>query len=542
MPVDVVVVGAGPSGLSTAIRLKQMGDAAGTDLSIVVLEKAAEIGGHIVSGAVLDPAALDSLIPDWRQRGAPVTIRVSSDAFSYLTAKRRFPIPGIVLPKALHNDGNYIISLGDLCRWLAEQAEAMGIDVYPGIAASDLLYGEDGAVIGVATGDMGVDRNGQPKPSFAPGMDLLARYTVISEGAHGALAKRLIARFALAADSAPQKYGIGIKEIWEIDPARHRLGHVEHTLGWPLTEDTNGGGFIYHGADNTVQIGFVVHLNYSNPHLSPFGEMQRYKTHPSIRALLEGGKRVGYSARAMTSGGWQSIPRLAFPGGVLAGCSAGFMNLPRIKGIHNAMWSGIKSAEAIFAALQAGRGGDTVANLAEMVVDGPIADDLKPVRNAKPLLSRFGTLVGMGLIGLDLWCNQLFKLSPFGTLRLDKPDHATLRPARDAKPIHYPKPDGKLTFDRLSSVYLANISHDEDQPVHLRLRDPNVPVSRNLPLYDEPAQRYCPAGVYEIVRTEGEARLQINAANCVHCKTCDIKDPSQNIDWVLPEGGSGPNY
>lgn len=542
MPVDVVIVGGGPSGLAAAIRLKQLADDKGEELSIVILEKASEIGAHILSGAVLDPSALDALIPDWRDKGAPLKTEVTSDRFAILSKTGGFTIPHFLLPPLFSNHGNYIASLGDLCRWLGEQAEGMGIDIFPGFAATELLYNEDGSVKGVATGDMGIAKDGVHKSGFAPGMELHARYTLIGEGAHGSLAKQLISKYALDKDSEPQKYGLGIKEIWEVDPSQHHEGRVEHTLGWPLSSNTSGGGFIYHGEGNKVFIGFVVHLNYTNPHLSPFEEMQRFKTHPRIAKLLEGGERISYGARAMTSGGWQSIPQLGFPGGALIGCSAGFMNVPRIKGSHNAMWSGMKMAEAVFAALQAGRGNDEIEGLNAAVISGPIEKDLKKVRNAKPLLPRYGTYLGTMLSGLDLWTNTLFGFSFFGTLKHGKPDYACLKKASEMPRIDYPKPDGKLTFDRTSSVFLANLAHEEDQPVHLQLRDPDIPISRNLPDYDEPAQRYCPAGVYEVVEEGSAPYFRINAANCVHCKTCDIKDPAQNIDWVPPEGGSGPTY
>lgn len=542
MPVDVLIVGAGPAGLSAAIRLKQLADAAGDELSIVVVEKGAEIGTQVLSGAVMDPVALNELIPDWQEKDSPLKTKVQSDRFSVLTKGKAFGLPNFALPPLFSNHGNYIVSLGEVCRWLGEQAEGMGIDIFPGFAATEVLYNEDGSVKGVATGDMGISRAGEHKSDYTPGMELHARYTLMSEGARGSLAKELMGKFKLDADCEPQKFGIGIKEIWEIDPANHKEGHVEHTLGWPLSDDTGGGGFIYHAAGNKVYAGFVVHLNYTNPHLSPFEEMQRWKTHPRVRALLEGGKRIGYGARAMTSGGWQSIPNLAFPGGALIGCSAGFMNVPRIKGSHNAMFSGMRMAEAVFEALQAGRSGDLIENANARVTDGAIRDDLYKVRNAKPMLPKFGTMLATLFSGIDLWTNSLFKFSLFGTLGHDKPDWATLKPAAQCTPIEYPKPDGKLTFDRLSSVFLANIGHEEDQPIHLRLSDASIPVSQNLPVYDEPAQRYCPAGVYEIVKEDGDSAFQINAANCVHCKTCDIKDPAQNITWVPPEGGSGPNY
>ncbi len=543
MAVDVVVAGAGPAGLAAAIRLKQLARDAGSDLSVMVLEKGAEVGAHILSGAVIDPSALSDLIPDWQGKGAPVTTRVTSDRFAFLTRKGIFSIPRLFLPPMLSNEGNYIVSLGQLTRWLAEQAEALGVDIFPGFAASELLFDENGAVAGVATGDMGRARDGSKKPEFAPGMELHARYTLLAEGARGSLSKSAIRHFDLDRDSDPQKFGLGIKEIWQVDPARHRPGHVEHTFGWPLPNDTGGGGFIYHAADGRVLVGFVTHLDYSNPYLSPFDEMQRFKTHPHVAALLEGGERIAWGARAMTSGGWQSIPRLEFPGGALVGCAAGFMNVPRIKGAHNAMRSGMKCAQMVFDALAEGRGNDLLQGLSDFVVAGDIERDLKPVRNAKPMWERFGTFWGTALAGAELWMQTLFARSPLGTLGHGKPDSQCLKKAAEAAPIPSLKPDGVLTFDKPSSVFLANISHGEDQPVHLRLRDPDIPLTRNLPDYDEPATRYCPAGVYEITRdAQGTPQFVINAANCVHCKTCDIKDPAQNIDWCPPEGGSGPNY
>ncbi len=542
MDVDVVIVGAGPAGLSAAIRLKQLANERGTELSVVVLEKAASIGGHILSGALLDTGALDQLLPDWKARNAPISVPVKGEAWSLMTARHSVSIPNRLLPPMLHNEGAYIVSLGEVCVWLAAEAEALGVDIFPGFAATELLLTPDGAVCGVATGDMGRDREGKPRPGFAPGMELRARYTLLAEGARGSLSKQAIGRFALDEASGPQKYGLGFKEVWEVAPDRHREGHAEHLLGWPLANDTSGGGFVYHAADGKVNVGFVVHLNYADPHLSPFEQFQRFKTHPKIAALLEGGTRVAYGARALTSGGWQAIPELAFPGGALIGCAAGFMNVPRIKGSHNAMWSGMKTAEAVMDAIGADRQHDRLETLQDHVVAGPIRADLWPARNGKPLLGRFGTVLGIGLTGLDLWCQKLLKVSPFGTLALGKPDHAVLRRAEAAPRGNEFKPDNRLTFDRLSSVHLANIAHEEDQPVHLKLADPALPVAVNLPLYDEPAQRYCPAAVYEIVQREDGPAFQINAANCIHCKTCDIKDPAANITWVPPEGGSGPNY
>lgn len=543
MDVDVVIVGGGAAGLSAAIRLKQLADAKGSELSIIVLEKAGEVGAHILSGAVIDPVALNALIPDWKDKGAPLDTEVTSDSFTYLTRNGGFGIPQFLLPPLFKNHGNYIASLGNICAWMGEQAESMGIDIFPGFAATEILYNEDGSVKGVATGDMGIAADKSQKPEYAAGMELHAKYSLIAEGARGSLSKILTDKFGLDKDCDPQKYGIGIKEVWEIDPDLHRPGHVEHTFGWPLANDTGGGGFIYHAANNQLFLGFVVHLNYTNPHLSPFDEMQRYKTHPRIKKILKGAKRIAFGARAMTSGGWQSIPQLAFPGGALVGCSAGFMNLPRIKGSHNAMWSGMKTAESIFLALEAGQHNDLIDSLRAHVLQGEIEQDLKKVRNAKPFMANFGTIIGTVLTGFDLWTNSLFSFSFFGTLKHKKPDHAYLDKADISPEISYPKPDGKLTFDRSSSIFLANLAHDEDQPVHLHLRDDDVPITQNLVDFDEPAQRYCPAGVYEIIAQEdGTQKLRINGANCVHCKTCDIKDPAQNIDWVCPEGGSGPNY
>ncbi|MFN3746202.1 MAG: electron transfer flavoprotein-ubiquinone oxidoreductase [Hyphomicrobiaceae bacterium] len=544
MEFDVVVVGAGPAGLATAIRLRQLAAERGQEVSVVVLEKGSEVGAHILSGAVVDPVGLNRLIPDWKEKGAPLETEVREDRFLYLGPAGELRLPNFGMPPLMSNHGNYICSLGNLCRWLGEQAAELGVEVYPGFAAAEVLYDEENRVIGVATGDMGVGRDGKPKDSFTRGMELRGKYTVIAEGARGSLAKQLIARFALDGDSEPQKYGIGLKELWEVAPEKHQPGLVQHTLGWPLDDATGGGSFLYHYGANLVAVGFVVHLNYQNPYLSPFEEFQRFKTHPAIRETFAGGKRIAYGARAITEGGWQSIPKLTFPGGVLVGCSAGFVNVPRIKGSHNAILSGIHAAEAAFEAIVAGRAHDQLTAYEAAVRTGPIAKDLRPVRNAKPLLSRYGTRIGTFLSGADMWLNTVIPGTGLGyTLKHGKPDSATLKRASQSKKIEYPRPDGVLTFDRLTSVSFSATNHEEDQPVHLRLKDPTIPIAHNLPEYAEPAQRYCPAGVYEIVEGEdGKPRFQINAQNCVHCKTCDIKDPAQNINWVVPEGGGGPNY
>ncbi len=538
MEYDVVIVGAGPAGLSAAIRLKQ----ADPDLNVVVLEKGSEVGAHILSGAVLDTSGLDALLPDWREKGAPITVEVKQDNFYILGPAGQVRIPNWPMPPLMSNHGTYIVSMANVCRWLAQEAEALGVEIFPGFAASELVYGEKGEVKGVVAGVMGLNADGTPGPNYEPGMELLGKYVLLSEGVRGSLAKEVIARYELSKGHCPQKFGLGMKEIWEIDPAKHREGTVTHTMGWPLGRNAGGGSFIYHLENNQVYVGFVVHLNYENPHLYPYMEFQRFKHHPMVAELLKGGKRVAYGARAISEGGWQSIPKLVAPGVALLGCSAGLVNVPRIKGNHNAMLSGIAAAEAAAAAIKAGRSGDELAAYEADLRSGPIAKDLRRVRNVKPMWSRWGMIPSLVFGGLDMWTNNLFGVSLFGTLRHGKSDAAATGEAAKFTKIDYPKPDGVLSFDRLTNVAFSFTNHEESQPCHLRLKDPSVPIAVNLPKYAEPAQRYCPAGVYEVIEGEAGPRFQINFQNCVHCKTCDIKDPSQNINWTTPQGGDGPNY
>jgi electron-transferring-flavoprotein dehydrogenase len=544
MEFDVVIVGAGPAGLAAAIRLKQQTAASGQDISVLVLEKGSEVGAHILSGAVVDVSGISALLPDWRDDpDHPFRTPVTDDRFYLLSRKVALRLPNVLMPPLMRNHGAYAVSLGNVCRWLARRAEALGVEIYPGFAAAEVLYDDAGRVIGVATGDMGVKKDGTPGPNYQRGMALLARYTLFAEGARGSLSKKLIARYRLDDGREPQKFGIGIKELWEVMPDRARPGLVQHSFGWPLGAGTGGGSFLYHLENNQVAVGFVVHLNYENPYLSPFEEFQRFKTHPLVRDTFEGGRRVSYGARALTEGGWQSVPKLVFPGGALIGCAAGFMNVPRIKGSHNAVHSGILAADAAIEALAAGRTGDELSTYDAGWRGSAIGRDLNPVRNVKPLWSKFGTLIGIGLGGIDMWAQTLLGVSPFGTLRHGKTDADCLKPAARFQPIAYPKPDGKLTFDKLSSVFLSGTAHEEDQPVHLKVLDPDLQKVSELEVFDGPSVRYCPAGVYEwISEPDTGPRYVINAPNCVHCKTCDIKDPNQNIDWVVPEGAGGPNY
>lgn len=541
MEYDVVIVGAGPAGLSAAIRLKQLG---GDDMNVVVLEKGSEVGAHILSGAVLDPCGLDALLPDWREMDAPINVPVKEDNFYIFGQEGELRLPNLMMPPMMSNHGNYIVSMGNVCRWMAEQAEAIGVEIFPGMACSEIVYGDNGEVKGVVAGEFGRNSDGTTGDGYEPGMELHGKYVFISEGVRGSLAKQLIAKYGLDVNSDVPKFGLGMKEIWEVKPENHNEGEVTHSMGWPLGFKNGGGSFMYHLDNNQVYVGYIVDLNYKNPHLFPYMEFQRYKHHPRIAKVLEGGKRVAYGARAVTKGGYQSMPKACFPGGALLGCSVGLVNLPRIKGNHNAMLSGKAAAEAAYEAIQAGRQSDELTSYNDDLRSGPVAKDLKTVRNVAPLSGKFGPLGGLSIGGFDMWFQSIFKFSLLGTLSHGKSDAESTGKAADYPEIEYPKPDGVLSFDRLTNVSFSATNHEEAQPCHLQLNDDGVPIGVNLPKYAEPAQRYCPAGVYEVLRDDdgSNPRFQINFQNCVHCKTCDIKDPSQNINWVTPQGGDGPNY
>ena len=538
MECDVVIVGAGPAGLSAAIRLKHLDE----NLNVIVLEKGSEVGAHILSGAVLDPSGLDRLMPDWRDRNAPINVPVKKDNFYILGEAGQIRLPNFLMPPLMNNHGNYIVSMGNVCRWMAEQAEELGVEIFPGMACSDLVFGENNELKGVVAGEFGLGQDGKPSDAYEPGMELHGKYVFLSEGVRGSLSKKLIQKYSLDSESDAPKFGLGMKEIWEVLPENHNEGEVTHTLGWPLGFKNSGGSFVYHLDNNQVYVGYIVDLNYKNPYLFPYMEFQNFKHHPKIAKLLKGGKRVAYGARAVTKGGIQSIPKVVFPGGALLGCSAGLVNLPRIKGNHNAMHSGIDAAEAAFKAISAGRSGDILHDYGKSIKNGPIGKDLKKVRNVAPLNGRFGPLAGLLIGGFDMWFQSIFRFSLLGTLRHGKSDAQSTEEAKDHKEISYPKPDGLLSFDRLTNVSFSMTNHEESQPPHLKLADNKIPTNFNLPNYSEPAQRYCPAGVYEIVKEDDANRFVINFQNCVHCKTCDIKDPSENITWATPQGGDGPNY